>query len=173
MWWIPRTIAFVILSGRTGECVGDIWIGRFAAVITAADDRIRHELARRVHVAMLAAFAPTLHMHRAGSGRPSQALQPAASVKRAAVRSRCSSGTKQSPETLTTGSMRRSRRTPLLLAWRCSSAGRAGSRVRAVVAHSARARLDLGDRSSARSGVVATLGPASTPRADYCFDHGA
>ena len=33
--------------------------------------------------------------------------------------------------------------------------------------------MHVGDRSSARSGVVATSGPTSTSRADYCFDHGA
>ena len=33
--------------------------------------------------------------------------------------------------------------------------------------------LVLGERSSARSAVVATLGPTSTPRADFSFDHGA
>lgn len=40
---------------------------------------------------------------------------------RAAVRSRCSSHTKQSSDTSTTGSMRSGRRTPLLLAWHCPS----------------------------------------------------
>ena len=39
----------------------------------------------------------------------------------AAVRSRCSSCTKQSSDTSTAGSLRSSHRTPLLLAWHCAS----------------------------------------------------
>jgi len=61
---------------------GDIWIGRFAGLITAADDRIRQEPGRCVRMVMLAAAAPTLHMHRAGSGRLSRAPQPAAIAMR-------------------------------------------------------------------------------------------
>ena len=52
---------------------------------------------------------------------------------RAAVRSRCSSGTKQPPETSTTGSMRSSRWTPLLLAWHSSTPAPTAPIAKAVV----------------------------------------
>lgn len=66
---------------------GDIWIGRLAAVITATDDRIRQVPGRRGHVAMPTAAAPTLHIHRTGSGRLSRAVHPAPSPMRIGRRS--------------------------------------------------------------------------------------
>jgi hypothetical protein len=60
------------VAAQANECYGDIWIGWLdSGDIAGLDDRVRPLKASRSH-GMPAAVAPTLHMHRVGSGRPSR-----------------------------------------------------------------------------------------------------